>query len=137
MTQKHRRTPAEVAGIDMDLLARLRPPAEEQRLSEPRVVFPTLDFDGYSGWLCKVCLRSVEADLRPWSWFGCEHCRAVNRRVGGVFGTKRFLPLGQHSIMNGLSLRPDGVSDAKVTAFYDQLTAMNRGWGSLHAWREK
>jgi hypothetical protein len=135
MPQKRRRTPAEVAGIDRDLLARLRPLTEEQRLSEPRVVFPTLDVEGYSGWLCKVCLRSAEPDLQPWSWFGCEHCRAVDGRVAGAFGAKRYLPLGQHSMMNGLFLRPDGVSDAKVTAFYDQLTAMNRGWASLHAWR--
>ena len=137
MTQNRPRSRAEVAGIDPDLLARLRPATEEQRLSEPRVVFPTLDVDGYSGWLCKVCLRSVEPDLQPWSWFGCEHCRAVDRRVGGVFGAKRFLPLGQHSMMNGLGLRPDETSGAKVVAFHDQLTAMNRGWGSLHQWRKE
>jgi len=137
MNQIRRRTPAEVAGIDKDLLARLRPLTEEQRLSEPRVVFPTLDVEGYSGWLCIVCLRSVEPDLQPWSWFGCEPCRAVDGRVARVFGAKRFLPLGQHSMMNGLSLRPDEATDAKMVAFYDQLTAMNRGWGGLHAWRKE
>jgi hypothetical protein len=39
--------------------------------------------------------------------------------------------------MNGLSLRPFEINDAKLTAFYDQLTAMNRGWGGLHAWRKE
>ena len=135
MAHNNRLTPAEVAGIDEDLLARLSPPTEEARLSEPRVVFPSLDVEGYDGWLCKVCLRSVEANLRPWSWFGCQRCRAVDKRVGSVFGAKRFVPLGQHSMMNGLSLSADASSDASVIAFYDQAQAMNRGWTGLHEWQ--
>jgi hypothetical protein len=103
--------------------------------SEPRVLLPTLAVAGYSGWLCTVCLRAVEPDRRPWSWFGCENCRAVDKRVAGVFGARRFLPLGQHSIMNGLSLSLDESSDARVVAFHDQCTGLIRGWEGLDTWR--
>lgn len=111
-----------------------RPPAI---LGEPQVMLPTLALKGYSGWLCTVCLRDVEPNRQPWSWFGCEHCRAVDRRVAGVFGARRFLPLGQHSMMNGLSLSLDAVSDTKVLAFHDQCTGLIRGWDGLHSWREE
>ena len=103
-----------------------------------KVLIPSGNFDDRSGWLCYVCLRGTCVDVRPWSFFGCEHCRSINRRVGELFGARRFLPLGQHSIMNDLGLRIAYATDAQRSAFADQLQAMVGGWKALGDWsREK
>ncbi|MGW0157789.1 hypothetical protein ACWDUN_00555 [Mycobacterium sp. NPDC003323] len=46
--------------------------------------------------LCIVCFRGTAGGSSRWSWLACEHCRAVNTAHG------RPLPLGRHSIMNGI-----------------------------------
>lgn len=99
-----------------------------------KVLVPSGLFESRSGWLCYVCLRGPCREARPWSWFGCEHCRSMDRRVGALFGARRFLTLGQHSIMNDLGLKVDGASDAQLSAFADQLQAMVGGWKVLGDW---
>jgi len=95
---------------------------------------PVGNFEGRSGWLCKVCSRGICRDARPWSWFGCEHCLRVDRKVAGLLGARRILPLGQHSIMNNLGLDLSETSETVQSAFCDQLLAMHSGWDALDAW---
>lgn len=98
------------------------------------VHIPSRNLEGRSGWLCYVCVRGTCRDVQPWSWFGCEYCREVDHRVGALFGSRRFLPLGQHSIMNNLGLRITDATDAPLSAFADQFQAMVGGWQALADW---
>lgn len=101
-----------------------------------RVLLPTLELGGWSGWLCKVCLRVPLPNRRPWSWFGCGPCRRADARLASRLGGKRFLPLGQHSIMNGLGIRLADSSPMRVRAAHDQMVAMGREWQVLEGWRD-
>ncbi len=93
-------------------------------------------FEDGSGWLCKVCSRGTCHDRRPWSRFGCEYGRRADRRVAGLLGARRIIPLGQHSIMNDLGLSLAETSETVQTAFRDQLLALHSGWDALHAWNK-
>ena len=56
--------------------------------------------------LCSLCARNtVDAGTR-WSWLACGMCREVNLAIRDIVGADRgVLPLGRHSLMNGLGLR--------------------------------
>ena len=56
--------------------------------------------------LCHLCARNTMKSGTRWSWYACDICLKVNRIVGEVFGSRRAgaLPLGRHSIMNGVTL---------------------------------
>jgi hypothetical protein len=45
-------------------------------------------------------------------------------RVASLFGGRRLLPLGQHSIMNGLSIDIHNSTDLQAQAGADQMVAM-------------
>ena len=52
--------------------------------------------------LCLLCASAVAGGTSRWSWLACEDCQRVNTSL-----LKRFkinLPLGRHSIMNGISI---------------------------------
>lgn len=136
MNDQIRSTPAEIAGIDPSLLARLRPTSDEQRFSEPRVLLPTLKVEGYDGWLCWVCLRDVVPNHQPPSWLACEHCRAVDRRVATVLDASHFLPLSQDPTINQLNaFRP--ASDPMAIPFGQPRTTTIPEWDGLNDWREE
>ena len=127
-------TPAEIEAAYNGQKARLPIVSEADQLAATVVLLPDLGLRGWSGWLCKVCRRVPLRNQKPWSWFGCESCRAVDRRAAALFGGRRILPLGQHSIMNGASIRlstPDGPG---LTARFEQFAALGRGWQDLDAW---
>ena len=98
-------TPAEIEAAYQDLRARFPVVSEADQLAATVVVLPGLGLRGWSGWLCKVCRRQPLPNQQPWSWYGCQACRAVDQRAAALFGGKRILPLGQHSIMNGIGIR--------------------------------
>lgn len=133
MKDLNRRTPAEIAGIDPILLARLCPTSDEQRFSEPRVLLPTLKVEGYEGWLCRVCLRDVVPNRQPPPWFACEHCRAVDQRVATVFNASHFLPLGHDPMINQLNAtRP--ASNPKASTFGQPRTTTIPERDGLNDW---
>ena len=98
------------------------------------VTLPDLTLQGWSGWLCKVCRRVPLRSQPPWSWFGCEECRAVDRRAASVFGGRRILALGQHSIMNGASIRLPVAEGPALTAKLEQFAMLGSGWKDLSDW---
>ena len=120
------------------VLQGMRPsiPYAEPERQDVHIELPSLNLIGRSGWLCHVCLRVPLADRRPWSWFGCERCRAVDVRVASLFGGRRFLPLGQHSMMNGLSIDIHNSTDLQAQAGADQMVAMASAWKALDTWHE-
>jgi len=109
---------------------------EREQIRTSQVVLPELTIVGWSGWLCKVCRRVPLRNSAPWSWFGCGSCRAVDARAAAALGGKRLLPLGQHSIMNGVGIRlstPDGPGRS---AKFEQLVSIGQGWQELDQWRD-
>ena len=63
-------------------------------------------------------------------------CREVNLAIGDIVGADRgVLPLGRHSLMNGLGLRGSPkVSDEVFEDFAHALIAMFRQQGRLGSW---
>ena len=127
-------TPAEIEAAYNDQKARLPIVSEADQLAATVVQLPGLGLRGWSGWLCKVCRRVPLRNQKPWSWFGCESCRAVDRRAASLFGGRRILPLGQHSIMNGASIRLSTPEGPGLTATFEQFAALGRGWQDLDSW---
>ncbi len=129
-------TPAEIEAAYQDLKARYPIVSKADQLAATVVVLPELGFRGWSGWLCKVCRRVPLPNQQPWSWYGCQACRAVDQRAAGRFGGKRILPLGQHSIMNGIGIRLATPEGPGLTAKFEQFVALGRGWQDIDAWAE-
>ena len=127
-------TPAEIEAAYQAQRARLPIVSEADQLAAAVVVLPGLALRGWSGWLCKVCRRVALPNRQPWSWFGCETCRAVDRRAATLFGGERILPLGQHSIMNGIGIRMSTPEGPGLTAKFEQFVALGRGWQDIDAW---
>ncbi|UHJ57095.1 hypothetical protein LT337_09855 [Mycolicibacterium fortuitum] len=84
--------------------------------------------------LCLVCCKATAGGSSRWSWLACEHCRALNQELATAGA--RPLPLGRHSIMNGVAIR----SGANVAEVEQQATGMvqlvqrQRG---LHTWHDE
>lgn len=74
--------------------------------------------------LCNICVRDVMKSGTRWSWRACETCRSVNNAIatainGETHPGNQILPLGRHSLMNGIavgagSLQCGGVTEASV-----------------------
>jgi len=129
-------TPAEIEAAYQDQKARLPIVSEAEQLAATVVLLPGLGLRGWSGWLCKVCRRVPLPNRKPWSWFGCEPCRAVDRRAAALLGGERILPLGQHSIMNGIGIPLSTPEGPGLAARFEQFAALGRGWQGLDAWAE-
>jgi hypothetical protein len=127
-------TPAEIESAFQEQKKRLPIYSDESALAAAVVVRQDLTIRGWSGWLCKVCRRVPLRSQPPWSWFGCETCRAVDARAASLFGGRRILPLGQHSIMNGASIRLTTPNGPGLDAKFEQFVALGRGWEDLSRW---
>ena len=131
-------TPDEARAQGVRWRPRLAAPTERRKelelLRRAEVLLPDLGMAGWSGWLCHVCRRAPLRNSAPWSWFGCSPCRDVDAWAARALGGQRILPLGQHSIMNGVGIElstPDGPGrDATI----DQLVAVGQGWRQLDEW---
>lgn len=88
------------------------------------------------GWLCTVCCRGACEDRERWSWLACESCKKVNSRAAHLFGGARVLPLGRHSIMNGVGVSLAAGDSPQRAAAIQQLVAMGGEWKVLHEWRK-
>ena len=83
--------------------------------------------------LCQVCARGTAGGTSRWSWLACGSCRNVESALQSWLGV-RVLPLGRHSIMNGVARR---ISDESVEAseeFARSFNNLGASWDSLSAW---
>jgi hypothetical protein len=70
--------------------------------------------------LCNICVRDVMGSGTRWSWRACETCRSVNNRIatainGEIHPGNQILPLGRHSVMNGIAIGPGSLRSGHLT----------------------
>lgn len=99
------------------------------------VIIPSGLLEG-GGWLCTVCCRGGCPDQERWSWLACEYCRAINHRAAALLGGRRILPLGAHSVMNGVSVPLSWGESPARDAAVEQMVAMGGEWNVLRNWRK-
>ena len=99
---------------------------------EPSEPWPSCDVSRALD-LCLVCARGTAGGTTRWSWLACTHCRAVDRALRDWLGM-RVLPLGRHSIMNGVGLRVAEASQDDVDAFAVRFEGLGLGWDRLYVW---
>ena len=86
--------------------------------------------------LCYLCAASVTGGTGRYSWNVCEVCLKFNRKLARDYGVR--LPLGRHSIMNGVSIPMSASAEvqaraaAKLIAFVAVAGAIS-DWGALQA----
>jgi hypothetical protein len=86
--------------------------------------------------LCFMCAAIVAGGTGRYSWEVCEECQKFNRSLKIWYGFS--LPLGRHSIMNGLAIplvaqgseQEEGI--VKLLDFLDQAGSIS-DWGKLQA----
>ena len=84
--------------------------------------------------LCVLCVRDTVTTASRWSWLACDACRTVSRDVGEAYGVRSILPLGRHSLMNGIGVRlADG--ELQVRRQTNAFLATVQRWDSLNAWQ--
>ena len=86
--------------------------------------------------LCHLCARNTMKSGTRWSWYACETCLEVNRVVGAVFGSRKAgaLPLGRHSLMNGVTLNAGSHDDAAAAGFVVLLRGLTKVWERIFEW---
>lgn len=83
--------------------------------------------------LCNSCITALAPGSSRWTSYYCADCRphvfVLNRLAG-----RCLVPIGPHSIMNGIFYTPPGGPDidASVVSFHDQLFTMTRNQTTLH-----
>ncbi|MCL1598279.1 MAG: hypothetical protein M3094_03780 [Actinomycetia bacterium] len=70
--------------------------------------------------LCSLCVRDVMKSGTRWSWRACDTCRSVNNEIatainGEVHPGNQVLPLGRHSIMNGIAIGSGALRSGDLT----------------------
>ncbi|MCH7902052.1 MAG: hypothetical protein IH818_14275 [Acidobacteria bacterium] len=71
-----------------------------------------------------------------YTWLVCDDCLAVNRTVGGVLGSSGggALPVGRHSIMNGVRFGGGDLDDAEISAMAEWFLGLTKVWRRLMDW---
>ena len=82
--------------------------------------------------LCLVCARGTAGGTSRWSWLACGRCRAVETALRDWLGI-RVLPLGRHSLMNGVGVRSTASSE-QAAAFAVRFEGLGLGWSRLDDW---
>ena len=86
--------------------------------------------------LCFMCAASKAGGTSRWSWNACESCLKFNNRLKSKSGAS--LPLGRHSIMNGVSVPMNASKRIQEEKTEDLLHFVNvaediSDWGKLQA----
>ena len=68
--------------------------------------------------LCDICAASLAGGTSRYSWNACNYCLKFNLKLAADYGVS--LPLGRHSIMNGVAI-PLNISTKKQVGAIDQL----------------
>jgi len=120
-----------------------------QRCScEEYLAYPGVDCP--SGFhLCHMCAALLAGGTGRYSWNVCAVCLKFNRKLETNYGVK--LPLGRHSIMNGLAIPLDGPEEKRDGAISQLLNSLELAedlseWGysqaralfeSVPTWKEE
>ena len=128
-------TPAEIEAAYQDLKARYPIVSKADQLAATRRA-PRLGLRGWSGWLCKVCRRVPLPNRSRGPGTAVRPAALSISARPDAFGGKRILPLGQHSIMNGIGIRLATPEGPGLTAKFEQFVALGRGWQDIDAWAE-
>lgn len=85
--------------------------------------------------LCYLCARDTMFSGTRWSWYACETCREVNVAAGASLGRGKWgaLPLGMHSMMNGVAFSL--TEDTEPSEFATALIDLHEIWKRLSDWR--
>lgn len=85
--------------------------------------------------LCVLCARGLAGGSSRWSHLACSSClsweRAVRDRLGRV-----LLPLGRHSVMNGVRVPLDRLP-RRAEEQFPALVNQFAGWDRLQRWRQE
>ena len=81
--------------------------------------------------LCLVCARRLAGGYSRYSWNACENCKAANKKFHSRMGFA--LPLGCHSIMNGVSLQTSLIPEFEEKEFNRMMEFVRRS-GDLWDW---
>lgn len=95
--------------------------------------WPGYDYNEHTC-LCHCCMREPLRSGSRWSVWFCEACKqrvlALNRRIG-----LSVIPIGRHSLMNGIGLPVDSATDrAEVASFATGLTSFFERINDLYEW---
>jgi len=71
-----------------------------------------------------------------YTWLVCDDCLAVNRAVGSVMGSSGggALPVGRHSIMNGVRFGGGDLSDERIRDLTAWLRGLTKVWFRMFDW---
>ena len=83
---------------------------------------------------CYICARAVAGGFSRYAWNACKSCRTVNSGLSEWLGMS--LPLGRHSIMNGVGIpisatRPEFDAGAASLIAFSQKSMALSDWGQL------
>ena len=81
--------------------------------------------------LCYLCAATVVGGTGRYSWTACESCLKFNRKIGSQYGIA--LPLGRHSIMNGIAVPMSATGEEKEQSI-DALLQFIKTAGNLSDW---
>ncbi len=86
--------------------------------------------------LCNLCARDTMKSGSRYTWLVCDECLAVNRTVGRVLGStgRGALPVGRHSIMNGVRFGGGDLGDAEISALAEWFLGLTKVWRRLMDW---
>ena len=86
--------------------------------------------------LCNMCAASIAGGTGRYSWNVCEVCLKFNRSLNTKYGV--CLPLGRHSIMNGISIPIHATKSVQEEGITEMLNFLDKAqslsdWGDLQA----
>ena len=83
-----------------------------------------------------MCAASIAGGTGRYSWNVCEVCLKFNRTLNTKYGVS--LPLGRHSIMNGISIPIHATRSVQEEGITEMLNFLDKAqslsdWGDLQA----
>ena len=96
-----------------------------------------LGVDCPSGYhLCQLCAALLAGGTGRFSWHVCKVCLKFNRKLAKDYGFS--LPLGRHSLMNGLGIPLSASDEVRDAVIEDLMRSLNAAgaladWGLLQA----
>ena len=104
-------------------------------LCEKYQPYPGVDCpSGYH--LCQLCAALLAGGTGRFSWHVCKVCLKFNRKLAKDYGFS--LPLGRHSLMNGLGIPLSASDEVRDAVIEDLMRSLNAAgaladWGLLQA----
>ena len=86
--------------------------------------------------VCGLCVRGTMKSGSRWTAYACRTCLDLNLAVGRALGSDRgVLPLGRHSLMNGVGLRHSEYEDEGLAGLSAVLVQLVQVWFRLADWK--